>query len=86
MGDSSKYGYTNYNYKPCCPTIHPPLNGIKNVKTIIVSKPQSQMLLNLNSCYKTCRYTPPSAIQYGNKHDSYDRVLRRRRGEAFKQK
>lgn len=85
MGDSSKYGYTNYNYKPCCP-IPPPSNGIKNVKTILLYAPESQNLMKLNSCYKTCKYIPPPSIQYGNKHDSYDRVLRRRRGEAFKHK
>lgn len=77
-------GYTIYNYKPCCPTSPTNQDGIKYIKTIGVSKPQSQMLLNLTSCYNTCKYIPPSAIQYGNKHDSYERVLRRRRGQALK--
>jgi hypothetical protein len=63
---------------------------IKNIiptKTIKSSSTfsESQRLLNLTSCY-TCKYVPPSSIQYGNKHDSYDRVLRRRRGQAFNQK
>jgi len=77
---------SNTSYKPCCP-MSPKVNqdGIKYVKTIVVSSPESQRLLNLNSCY-TCKYVPPPAIQYGNKHDSYDRVLRRRRGQAFNQK
>lgn len=85
MSNSSKYGYTNYQYINCCPTNEPIINGIKNVKTIIVSSPESQKLLNLTSCYKTCKYVPPPAIQYGNKNGSYDRVLRRRRGQAFNQ-
>ena len=80
------YMSNSSNYKPCCP-MSPTVNqdGIKYVKTIIVSKLQSQQLLNLTSCY-TCNYKPPPAIQYGNKHDSYERVLRRRRGKAFNQK
>jgi hypothetical protein len=56
-----------------------------NIKTIKSSHSESEKLLNLTSCY-TCTYIPPPAIQYGNKHDSYDRVLRRRRGQALKQK
>lgn len=55
------------------------------VKTIKSTFSESQKLLNLTSCY-TCKYIPPPAVQYGNKHDSYDRVLRRRRGQALKQK
>jgi hypothetical protein len=78
-------GGSNSNYKPCCLIYPTNKDSIKTVKTIIVSSPESQRLLNLNSCYK-CKYVPPPAIQYGNKHDSYDRVLRRRRGQAFNQK
>lgn len=55
------------------------------IKTIKSTFSESQKLLNLTSCY-TCNYKPPSTIQYGNKHDSYNRVLRRRRGQALKQK
>lgn len=58
---------------------------IITTKTIKSSFSESQKLLNLTSCYKTCKYVPPPAIQYGNKHDSYDRVLRRRRGQVLKQ-
>lgn len=56
------------------------------IKTIKTSFSESEHLMKQTSCYKTCKYIPPPAIQYGNKHDSYDRVLRRRRGQAFKQK
>ena len=74
MSNSSKYGYTSLNYKNCCPkTIIP-------VKTIIVSESESQRILNLNSCCK--KYVKPT--NEGVKYDSYDRVLRRRRGQAFK--
>ena len=59
--------------------------NIMPIKTIKTTFSESQKLLNLTSCY-TCNYNPPSTIQYGNKHDSYNRVLRRRRGKALKQK
>ena len=72
MSNSSKYGYTTLNYKNCCPdTIA--------VKTIVVSSSESQRMLNLNSCCK--KYVKPT--NEGVKHNSYDRVLRRRRGQAF---
>jgi hypothetical protein len=58
-----------------------PIKTIKSTSTFS----ESQKLLKLTSCY-TCRYDPPSEIQYGNKHDSYNRVLRRRRGQALNQK
>ena len=77
MGDSSKYGYTTLNYKICCPISKP------IIKTIIVSSPESQHILKLNSCYKTCKFVP--STNEGIKHGSYDRVLRRRRGRVFKQ-
>lgn len=73
MSNSSKYGYTALNYKNCCPA------AISVVKTIIVSSSESQHMLNLNSCCK--KYVKPT--NEGVKHDSYDRVLRRRRGQAF---
>jgi hypothetical protein len=75
MSNSSKYGYTSMNYINCCPT------SVPDVKTIIVSAPQSQRLLTLATCCK--KYVAP--INEGIKFGSYDRVLRRRRGEAFKQ-
>ena len=73
MGDSSKYGYTSLNYKNCC--FIP-----KTIKTIIVSSPESQHILKLNSC---CTTFVPSTKKGTNQHDSYDRVLRRRREKAF---
>jgi len=76
MGDSSKYGYTTLNYKNCCPI------SIPIIKTIIVSAPESQHILKLNSC---CTQFIPSTKKGTNQHDSYDRVLRRRRGQALKQ-
>ncbi len=75
MSNSSKYGYTSMNYINCCPT------SIPAVKTIIVSSPQSQRILTLASCCK--EYIAPR--NEGIKFSSYDRVLRRRRGQAFKQ-
>ena len=75
MSNSSQYGYTNYKYISCCPTYKSP------VKTIIVSKPESQHLLSLISCCK--KYVKPT--NEGIKFGSYDRVLRRRRGKAFGQ-
>lgn len=74
MSNSSKYGYTSMNYINCCPDPIP-------IKTIIVSAPQSQRLLTLATCCK--KYVAP--INEGIKFGSYDRVLRRRRGQAFKQ-
>jgi hypothetical protein len=59
--------------------------NIMPIKTIKTTFSESQKLLNLTSCY-TCNYKPPSTIQYGNKHDSYNRVLRRRRGQSLNQK
>jgi hypothetical protein len=73
MSNSSKYGYTTLNYKPCCPVFIP------TIKTIIKSSPESQRILNLTSC--CVDYVKP--INEGIKHASYDRVLRRRRGKAF---
>lgn len=73
MSNSSKYGYTTSNYVNCCPA------SIIPVKTIIVSAPQSQHVLNLTSCCG--KYVKP--INEGIKHGSYDRVLRRRRGKVF---
>ena len=74
MSNSSKYGYTTSNYVNCCPDHIP-------VKTIVMAVPQSQRLLTLASCCKP--YVAPT--NEGIKFGSYDRVLRRRRGEAFKQ-
>jgi len=76
MSNSSKYGYTSVNYKNCCPISKP------TIKTIIVSSPESQHILRLNSC---CKKFIPSTKKGTNLHDSYDRVLRRRRGNALKQ-
>ncbi len=76
MGDSSKYGYTSLNYKICCPISKP------TIKTIIVSSPESQHILKLNSC---CTKFIQSTKKGTNQHCSYDRVLRRRRGQALKQ-
>ena len=76
MSNSSKYGYTSLNYKNCCPTSIPKTP----IKTIIVSSPESQHILNLTSCCK--QFIKPT--NEGVKYDSYDRVLRRRRGKAFK--
>jgi hypothetical protein len=73
MSNSSKYGYTSLNYKNCCPA------SISIVKTIGVSSTESQHLLTLTSC---CKKYVKSANE-GVKYDSYDRVLRRRRGQAF---
>jgi hypothetical protein len=73
MSNSSKYGYTSLNYKNCCPA------AISSVKTIVVSSSESQRMLNLNSCCK--KYIKPT--NEAIKHNSYDRVLRRRRGQAF---
>ena len=50
------------------------------VKTILVQPPESQHLINLNSCCG--KYVKPT--NEGIKFDSYDRVLRSRRGKAFK--
>ena len=75
MGDSSKYGYTTLNYKICCPAYKP------TIKTIVVAKPESQHILKITSCCKA--YVKP--INEGIKHQSYDQVLRRRRGQAFMQ-
>ena len=75
MSNSSKYGYTSMNYINCCPTY------ISPVKTTIVSTPQSQRILTLATCCK--EYVAPK--NEGIKFNSYDRVLRRRRGQAFKQ-
>ena len=83
MSNSSKYGYTSVNYINCCPKNIDGTTYVPPVKTIIVSAPESQHMLKLISCYKTCKYVPP--INEGIKHGSYDRVLRRRRGRAFKQ-
>jgi hypothetical protein len=74
MSNSSKYGYTSLNYKNCCPTYVSP------VKTIIISSSESERMLNLNSCCK--KFVKPT--NEGIKYSSYDRVLRRRRGQAFK--
>jgi hypothetical protein len=73
MSNSSKYGYTSLNYKNCCPA------AISVVKTIVVSSSESHRMLKLNSCCKT--FVKPT--NEGVKHNSYDRVLRRRRGQAF---
>ena len=73
MSNSSKYGYTSLNYKNCCPTFIP------SVKTIIVSAPESQRVLNITSCCG--KYVKPT--NEGIKFGSYDRVLRRRRGQAL---
>jgi len=62
------------------------IKNITPIKTIKSSLSESQHLMNLISCYKSCKYIPPPSIQFGNKHDSYDRVLRRRRGRAINQK
>ena len=75
MSNSSKYGYTSLNYKNCCPIFIP------DVKTIIVSAPQSQHILKLTSCCG--KYVKPT--NEGIKFGSYDRVLRRRRGQSFTQ-
>lgn len=75
MSNSSKYGYTTLNYKNCCPRFIPP------TKTIIVSSPESQHILKLTSCCR--KYVKPT--NEGIKFGSYDRVLRRRRGQAFTQ-
>ena len=48
---------------------------------ILMPIPSSQYLLNITSCCS--KYTKP--ITEGIKYDSYDRVLRRRRGKAFSQ-
>jgi hypothetical protein len=63
------------NYKNCCPTYKP------IIKTIFVAKSESQHVLNITSCCK--EYVKP--INEGIKHQSYDQVLRRRRGQAMKQ-
>lgn len=73
MSNSSKYGYTSLNYKNCCPA------SVSIVKTITVSSSETQRMLNLNSCCK--KFVKPT--NEGVKHNSYDRVLRRRRGQAF---
>ena len=73
MSNSSKYGYTSLNYKNCCPAT------VSIVKTIVVSSSESQYMLKLNSCCK--KFVKPT--NEGVKHNSYDRVLRRRRGQAF---
>jgi len=73
MSNSSKYGYTSLNYVNCCP------DAIPVVKTIIVSSSESQNLLTLTSCCK--KYVKPT--NEGLKHNSYNRVLQRRRGQAF---
>ncbi len=73
MSNSSKYGYTSLNYKNCCPAT------VSIVKTIVVSSSESQHMLKLNSCCK--KFVKPT--NEGVKHNSYDRVLRRRRGQAF---
>lgn len=74
MSNSSKYGYTALNYKNCCP-------DNVTIKTIVVSKPESQHIINITSC---CSSFVKSKKNGTNQHDSYDRVLRRRRGQAFK--
>ena len=74
MSNSSKYGYTSLNYKNCCPSTKP------IIKTIVVSKPESQYMLNLTSC---CKKFVKSKKKGTNQHDSYDRVLRRRRGQVL---
>jgi hypothetical protein len=48
---------------------------------MVVSKPESQHILSITSCCKA--YVKPT--NEGIKHQSYDQVLRRRRGQAFKQ-
>jgi len=73
MSNSSQYGYTTMNYKSCCPTYKPV------IKTMIESHSESEHLLKLISCCS--KYVKP--INVGVKHGSYDRVLRRRRGQAF---
>lgn len=75
MSNSSQYGYTTLNYKSCCPTYIP------IIKTMIQSQSESEHLLKLNSCCS--KYVKPKNV--GVKHGSYDRVLRRRRGQAFQQ-
>lgn len=75
MSNSSKYGYTVLNYKNCC--FVP-----KTIKTIIVSSPESEHILKLNSC---CTNFVSSTKKGTNQHGSYDRVLRRRRGHALNQ-
>jgi hypothetical protein len=76
MSNSSKYGYTTLNYKNCCnyPTIHiKPLKVTRGVS-------EGQYLLNITSC---CKSFVKSKKKGTNQHNSYERVLRRRRGQAF---
>jgi len=69
-------GYTALNYKICCPIYKP------TIKTIIVSSSESERILTLNAC---CTKFVPSTKKGTNQHGSYDRVLRRRRGQALNQ-
>ena len=73
MSNSSQYGYTTMNYKSCCPTYKPV------IKTMIQFQSESEHLLKLTSCCS--KYIKPK--NEGVKYNSYDRVLRRRRGQAF---
>jgi hypothetical protein len=68
-------GYTFSNCRLSCPSYTIP------VKTILVQPPSSQHILDITSCCG--KYTKPT--NEGIKYASYDRVLRRRRGKAFKQ-
>ena len=69
------YGYSFVNSRLLYPCYKP------TIKTILVQPPESQKIIKLESCCTT--YVKPT--NEGIKFDSYDRVLRRRRGKAFKQ-
>jgi len=69
------YGYAFLNQRLLCPSYK------TAVKTILIQPTESQHLLKLDSCCAS--YIKPT--NEGIKFSSYDRVLRRRRGKAFKQ-
>jgi len=68
-------GYAFKNCRLNCPSYKIP------VKTILTQKSESQHVLNITSCCS--KYVKPT--NEGIKFNSYDRVLRRRRGKVFKQ-
>ena len=68
-------GYAFVNSRLTCPSYK------ITVKTNLVQPSESQHILNITSCCN--KYVKPT--NEGVKFNSYDRVLRRRRGKAFKQ-